>query len=70
MAKTTLDDYADGDYVAPATLAPMLDLSREKLDMDRFRRTGLPYTKIGKSVRYKIVDVRAMLNAGRVEVAK
>lgn len=70
MSKNTLDDYGDGAYVATATLALLLDVSREKLDMDRFRGTGLPYTKIGKSVRYKIADVRAMLDAGRVEVTE
>ena len=38
-------------------LAKQLDVSVAKLRKDRFEKRGLPYTRIGRSVRYNLVSV-------------
>ena len=38
-------------------LARQLDVSVAKLRKDRFENRGLPYTRIGRSVRYNLVSV-------------
>jgi len=38
-------------------LARQLEVSVAKLRRDRFENRGLPYTRIGRSVRYNIVSV-------------
>ena len=38
-------------------LAKQLDVSVAKLRKDRFENRGLPYTRIGRSVRYNLVSV-------------
>ncbi len=38
-------------------LAKQLDVSVDKLRKDRFENRGLPYTRIGRSIRYNLVSV-------------
>lgn len=46
-------------------LAPRLEISTRTLD-DWMRRGWVPYIKIGKTVRFRLEDVIAKLNARRV----
>ena len=46
-------------------LAPQLEISTRTLD-DWMRRGWVPYIKIGKTVRFRLEDVIAKLNARRV----
>jgi predicted DNA-binding transcriptional regulator AlpA len=41
--------------------ADILSMSEAWLEQSRFRRTGLPYIKIGKSVRYRQSDIKAWI---------
>ena len=47
-------------------LAKQLDVSVAKLRKDRFENRGLPYTRIGRSVRYNIVSVLKTLKDNTV----
>lgn len=48
-------------------LAPVLGCSLSKLRSDRWKGTGIPYLKLGKSVLYSIDDVEAYLRAHRID---
>ena len=41
-------------------------LSISTLQKDRFYRRGIPYSKIGKSCRYRLADVEAFMEAHRI----
>ena len=47
-------------------LAKQLDVSIAKLRKDRFENRGLPYTRIGRSVRYNLVSVLKSLKDNSV----
>lgn len=42
-------------------LASLLGVSVSKVQKDRARNVGVPYCKIGRSVRYNIEDVNAYI---------
>ena len=42
-------------------------LSLSTLRAHRFKRTGLPYVKIGSSVRYRVCDLEAFLSKNRID---
>ena len=42
-------------------------LSLSTLRAHRFKRIGIPYIKIGRSVRYRIYDLSAYLDAHRID---
>lgn len=48
-------------------VAEMLSMSIGTLRMQRHRRTGIPFVKIGKCVRYRKQDIEAYLEANRCE---
>ncbi len=50
-------------------VADLTGLSRETLAQWRSQRRGIPYLKIGRSVRYAIADVQAYLEGCRVSVS-
>jgi hypothetical protein len=50
-------------------LAPVLGVTVGALAQDRYRGTGIPYTKIGSRIRYLRADVARYLAANRVDVA-
>ena len=50
-------------------VANMTGLSRETLAQWRSQRRGIPYLKIGRSVRYAVADVQAYLEGCRVSVS-
>lgn len=39
----------------------------QTLRNDRFKGQGIPYSKVGKSVRYSIQDVEAFMLKGKVQ---
>ena len=53
----------------PAEVAYLTGKSLRKLEDDRFKGTGIPYHKMGRSVRYRRGDVDAYLAACRRETA-
>jgi len=50
-------------------VANMTGLSEETLAQRRSQRRGIPYLKIGRSVRYALADVQAYLEGCRVSVS-
>lgn len=64
-------DDPEDDLVPAATAGKILGgrkpLSDEALKDWRRRRTGPPYFTIGRSVRYRVRDLRAWLAAQRVD---
>ena len=42
-------------------------LSLSTLRAHRFKRTGLPYIKIGRSVRYRAYDLETFLSEHRID---
>ena len=51
------------------TASAMIGLSIQTLRNDRSMRRGLPYLKVGRSVRYLVADVEAYLMANRIDPA-
>jgi excisionase family DNA binding protein len=49
--------------------AALTGLSEETLAQWRSQRRGIPYLKIGRSVRYALADVQAYLEGCRVSVS-
>lgn len=43
-------------------VASMIGMSEAYLEQSRFRKTGMPYVKIGRSVRYRANDVQSWLD--------
>jgi hypothetical protein len=60
------DVYLTNAYLNEKKVAKMLNLSVSTLRMDRHYNKGLPYYKIGKSVRYNINDVKNYLDTKRI----
>jgi predicted DNA-binding transcriptional regulator AlpA len=66
---------ADSKLVAPGKLlmaeevSALTGLSIETLAQWRSQRRGIPYLKIGRSVRYDPADVQAYLEGCRVSVS-
>lgn len=51
-------------------VAEMLSCSLSKLRADRWLNRGVPYTKIGRGVRYQEADVLRFVEAHRVETSE
>ena len=45
-------------------------LSLSTLRMHRFKRRGIPYIKIGRSVRYSVCDLETYLSKHRIDPAR
>jgi hypothetical protein len=52
--------------VTEVELSELINRSVQTLRNDRHRHRGLPYIKIGRSIRYDLADVEAYLNECRV----
>ena len=50
-------------------VANLTGLSRETLAQWRSQKRGIPYLKIGRSVRYALADVQTYLEGCRVSVS-
>lgn len=65
-----MPDLIAPEYLPPlataAQVAAVLQTTVDALAQDRYRRRGLPYTKIAGRVRYVREDVLAYLAANRV----
>ena len=54
-------------YLTEKQVSESTGLSQKTLSQHRWKSTGLPYSKFGRSIRYKLYDVLAFMEAGRVE---
>ena len=51
--------------IAPNQLAEIFLCSERKLERERSAGTGVPFVRIGRLVRYRLIDVREYLEAQR-----
>ncbi len=65
LAKIYIDLSQLPPIMTAAILAPALDTTVEALANERYRKTGIPYVKYQKRVRYLRVDVARYLIANR-----
>ncbi len=63
---TGIDLSALGAVIKPQELAPVIRTTVDALAQDRYRRTGIPYIKLGRRVRYLRADVARYLMAHRM----
>jgi hypothetical protein len=54
-------------YLTEKQVSESTGLSQKTLSQHRWKSTGLPYSKFGRSIRYKLDDVLAFMEAGRIE---
>ena len=54
-------------YLTEKQVSESTGLSQKTLSQHRWKSTGLPYSKFGRSIRYKFDDVLAFKEAGRIE---
>jgi len=54
---------SDSEYMTTAELARYLSVSEVKLMQDRARGRGVPFLKIGRSVRYARADVQKWISS-------
>ena len=54
-------------YLTEKQVSESTGLSQKTLSQHRWKSTGLPYSKFGRSIRYNFDDVLAFMEAGRVE---
>jgi excisionase family DNA binding protein len=55
--------------LSPADAAKVLGVSRSCLAKWRMRRRGIPFVRVGASVRYRVEDVQRFVGQNVVEVA-
>ncbi len=60
----------DSRLMSPEEVAEFTGLSTETLAQWRSQKRGIPYLKIGRSVRYDLADVQAYLEGCRVSVSE
>ena len=53
--------------LTPKEVAELIARAEQSLANDRCARRGLPYVKIGRSVRYKLADVLSYAAARRID---
>ena len=53
-------------YLTEREVAQLLSCSLSRLRQDRHKSRGLPYSKMGRSVRYSVADVSAYMTKCRV----
>lgn len=53
--------------LTPREVSKLLKRAEQTLANDRFARRGLPYVKIGRSVRYKLMDVLALVESRYID---
>ena len=55
------------EYLSPKQVFQLTGISVKRLEALRSVRLGPPFHKVGRSVRYKIEDVHAYIEKGRVK---
>jgi len=56
-------------YLTELEVAQMTKIALSTLRNHRFRGVGIPYHKIGRSVRYRLSDVLEYMNSMRISTA-
>jgi phage terminase Nu1 subunit (DNA packaging protein) len=56
-------------YIKDKKVAEMTDLSVQTLRNDRYKGKGIPYSKRGRAVRYRVDDVIAYMEARKIQTS-
>jgi hypothetical protein len=54
-------------YLTEGEVSRITRRALQTLRNDRHRRQGIPYVKVGRSVRYKLADVLEFMDSRRIE---
>lgn len=54
-------------YLTEGEVSSITRRALQTLRNDRHRRRGIPYVKVGRSVRYKLADVLEFMDSRRIE---
>lgn len=54
-------------YITENEVAELTSLSVQRLRNDRFQQKGIPYVKIGRSVRYDLEDVINFMESRKIQ---
>ena len=57
-------------WLTERQVAEMTGISRSTLQKNRFYQKGIPYSKVGASVRYALADVQAYMESCHVSFIK
>lgn len=57
-------------YVTENEVADLTSLSVQRLRNDRFQQKGIPYVKIGRSVRYNLEDVVNFMESRKIQTSQ
>ncbi len=57
-------------FIPEKRLASWLGVSVRKLQHDRQKNRGIPFHKIGRSVRYSVHDIETFLNNNHIETGE
>ena len=53
-------------YASEKVVSDMTGIPRSTLQKDRHYRRGIPYMKLGKTVRYSLADVQALMDGHKI----
>ena len=53
-------------FLSEAEVAKILSISRATLQQNRWLNRGIPFLKVGRSVRYAVTDLQAYIEENRV----
>jgi len=59
----------DFKYLTEVQVSEILQRALQTLRNDRHRGQGIPYYKVGRSVRYSMADVRKFMEERRIETS-
>lgn len=57
-------------WINEQAVAEITGMAVQTLRNHRFKGIGLPYYKVGRSVRYKLSDILTLMELGRIEPRK
>ena len=60
-------EYTEPRYLTEVEVSEITRMSLSTLRNDRFRRQGIPYVKIGRSVRYNLLDVIEFMESRKIQ---
>jgi len=57
-------------FISEKEVSRIIGRALSTLRNDRYEGKGIPYTKLGRSVRYQLADVFSFMRARRIETEK
>ncbi len=57
-----------GQWLSEKDVARLIGISVSSLQKHRFKRSGIPYVKLGRTVRYSLADVYAYMDTHKIKL--